>query len=88
MSKAEQVSIISLDLEHPSMSLFENSAALTTLPPMEVLDWELNHTALEVLKLIHGTAFSLGFPDAWTTWKPKFHYSEVDGWISDIGACL
>lgn len=85
MSKAEQVSVPPLDPEHPSTSLLEKSASLTTPAYMEAQS-EMYRTALEVSNIIHGTAFSFGFPDARATWKPKYRYSEIDGW--DIDTCL
>lgn len=49
---------------------------------------ESNRAALEVSNMIHGTAFSFGFPDARSTWKPKYHFSELHGWTADLEPCL
>lgn len=50
---------------------------------IEVPDSESKRAALHVSNIIHGTAFSYGHPDARTTWKPTYHFSELDGWDSD-----
>jgi len=50
---------------------------------IEVPDSESKRAALHVSNIIHGTAFSYGHPDARTTWKPNYHFSEMDGWDSD-----
>jgi len=44
-------------------------------------DPETQRVALETSNYIHGTAFSFGHPDPRTSWKPKYNYSEVDGWL-------
>ena len=87
MSRVEQFSALALSSKHSSTSLPEKRAPLTT-PVHMGAGSELHRTALEVSNLIHGTAFSFGFPDARATWKPKYHYSELDGWISNIDTCL
>jgi hypothetical protein len=80
MTRTELVAVAALDSEHSAKSLLEECSASTTPTVMEVPESEINHTALEVSNLIHGTAFSYGFPDARMTWKPKYDYSEQHGW--------
>lgn len=84
--EAGELSIAGLDSAHTS--LLEKFGTMSTPLVTMIPESALNHKAVEVSNIIHGTAFSYGFPDARATWKPRYHYSELDGWTSDFKTCL
>jgi hypothetical protein len=66
------------------MPLDEKLETLTLPAVMDIPNSEAKCMALQVSNIIHGMAFSFGNPDARSTWKPNYHFSEPHGWTSDL----